>query len=185
LADTNIPASLHIDQQSNNNTTTNTTTATTTNDTITQQTSKQALSTLNSNNDINHMSKHQQPILVEIGPRFVLNPIRIFNNSFSGSTLWTNPHYVSPNAKRATMKLQYAEKYNNKVLQKIKGREHQNENIIYSTEVEDVFQNSNDGNDDAVDDDDNANESDSDDHIQEDNNNILDDVIISDDSSDE
>ncbi|RKP38873.1 Brix-domain-containing protein [Dimargaris cristalligena] len=33
--------------------------------------------------------------LVEIGPRFVLNPIRIFDGSYSGGPLWDNPHYVS------------------------------------------------------------------------------------------
>ncbi|CAE7656847.1 BRIX1 [Symbiodinium sp. KB8] len=35
--------------------------------------------------------------LVEIGPRFVLNPIRIFKNSFGGPTLYQNPFYQSPN----------------------------------------------------------------------------------------
>lgn len=39
--------------------------------------------------------------LVEIGPRFVLNPIRIFRGSFGGQTLYRNPDYVSPNATRA------------------------------------------------------------------------------------
>lgn len=34
--------------------------------------------------------------LVEIGPRFVLNPVKIFAKSFGGETLWDNPHYVSP-----------------------------------------------------------------------------------------
>jgi ribosome biogenesis protein BRX1 len=39
--------------------------------------------------------------LVEIGPRFVLNPMRIFAGSFSGQTLYTNPDFVSPNAIRS------------------------------------------------------------------------------------
>ncbi|XP_023246831.1 ribosome biogenesis protein BRX1 homolog isoform X2 [Copidosoma floridanum] len=34
--------------------------------------------------------------LAEIGPRFVLNPIKIFAGSFVGEVLWDNPHYVSP-----------------------------------------------------------------------------------------
>lgn len=34
---------------------------------------------------------------LSIGPRFVLNPIRIFEGSFGGPTLFQNPHYVSPN----------------------------------------------------------------------------------------
>ncbi|KAK2724556.1 hypothetical protein QYM36_001152 [Artemia franciscana] len=37
--------------------------------------------------------------LVEIGPRFVMNPIKIFEGSFNGQVLWENRHYVSPNLK--------------------------------------------------------------------------------------
>lgn len=32
--------------------------------------------------------------LVEIGPRVVLNPIKVFSASFGGQTLWENPYYV-------------------------------------------------------------------------------------------
>uniref|UniRef100_A0A8C2IGI5 Ribosome biogenesis protein BRX1 homolog n=1 Tax=Cyprinus carpio TaxID=7962 RepID=A0A8C2IGI5_CYPCA len=35
--------------------------------------------------------------LVEIGPRFVLNLIIIFQGSFGGPTLYENPHFLSPN----------------------------------------------------------------------------------------
>ncbi|MGH0152269.1 UNVERIFIED_CONTAM: hypothetical protein FKN15_075602 [Acipenser sinensis] len=35
--------------------------------------------------------------LVEIGPRFVLNLIKIFQGSFGGATLYENPRYQSPN----------------------------------------------------------------------------------------
>mmetsp|Transcript_9885 Transcript_9885/g.14470 ORF Transcript_9885/g.14470 Transcript_9885/m.14470 type:complete len:101 (+) Transcript_9885:56-358(+) len=35
--------------------------------------------------------------LVEIGPRFVMNPIRIFSGSFGGQTLYQNEDFVSPN----------------------------------------------------------------------------------------
>ena len=38
--------------------------------------------------------------LAEIGPRFVLNPIKVFEASFSGQTLWENPNYVTPTAHR-------------------------------------------------------------------------------------
>jgi hypothetical protein len=40
-------------------------------------------------------------LLVEIGPRFVLNPIRIFRGSFGGQTLFQNPDLGSPNEFRA------------------------------------------------------------------------------------
>jgi ribosome biogenesis protein BRX1 len=39
--------------------------------------------------------------LVEIGPRFVLNPIRIFRGPFGGQTLFQNPDFVSPNEIRS------------------------------------------------------------------------------------
>jgi ribosome biogenesis protein BRX1 len=45
--------------------------------------------------------------LVEIGPRFVLDPIRVFRGSFGGQTLYQNPNFVSPNETRA---LQYKRK---------------------------------------------------------------------------
>ena len=49
--------------------------------------------------------------LVEIGPRFVLNPIRIFNGSFGGAVLYENTQYVSPNALRALHKRMKGGKY--------------------------------------------------------------------------
>ena len=39
--------------------------------------------------------------LVEIGPRFVLDPIRIFQRSFGGQTLYLNEDFVSPNEIRS------------------------------------------------------------------------------------
>ena len=42
--------------------------------------------------------------LVEVGPRFVLAPIRIFRGSFGGQTLFQNPDFVSPNEVRAQEK---------------------------------------------------------------------------------
>ena len=52
--------------------------------------------------------------LVEIGPRFVLNPIRIFNGSFGGQTLYTNPDYVSPNIIRAQSMQNKGQSYQNR-----------------------------------------------------------------------
>jgi ribosome biogenesis protein BRX1 len=39
--------------------------------------------------------------LIEIGPRFVLDPIRVFKGSFGGQTIWQNADYISPNDQRA------------------------------------------------------------------------------------
>jgi ribosome biogenesis protein BRX1 len=44
--------------------------------------------------------------LVEIGPRFVLDPIRIFRGSFGGQTLYQNPAFISPNEVRAVQRAQ-------------------------------------------------------------------------------
>lgn len=55
--------------------------------------------------------KEGEPILVEIGPRFVLTPIKIFAGSFSGALLWENPKFVSPNAVRTAMKRKASETF--------------------------------------------------------------------------
>jgi len=49
--------------------------------------------------------------LLEIGPRFVLNPIRIFSGSFGGPTLFYNAEYVSPNEIRIAGRIKKAGKY--------------------------------------------------------------------------
>lgn len=42
--------------------------------------------------------------VAEIGPRFVLNPVKIFQNSFTGATLWENPKYITPSKYRSMVK---------------------------------------------------------------------------------
>jgi hypothetical protein len=49
--------------------------------------------------------------LAEIGPRFVLNPIKIFDASFSGATLWESPNFTTPAKKRSLLKKMKAGKY--------------------------------------------------------------------------
>jgi len=55
-----------------------------------------------------------QMSLVEIGPRFVLTPIRIFEGAFNGATVYSNPEFVSPGAVRSAIKREKAEKYGNR-----------------------------------------------------------------------
>jgi ribosome biogenesis protein BRX1 len=43
----------------------------------------------------------KEPTLVEIGPRFVLIPIRIFLGSLGGPSLYQNATFVSPNLERS------------------------------------------------------------------------------------
>nr|CAG4644856.1 EOG090X07MB [Leptodora kindtii] len=57
--------------------------------------------------------------MAEIGPRFVLNPIKIFNGSFGGETLWENPNYVTPNAYRRLLNQKSGMKYRQKIEQKL------------------------------------------------------------------
>ncbi|CAL1705245.1 unnamed protein product [Somion occarium] len=52
-----------------------------------------------------------QTSLVEIGPRFVLTPIRIFEGAFSGATVYSNPEFVSPAAVRSALKREKGSKY--------------------------------------------------------------------------
>lgn len=49
----------------------------------------------------NSISSSLETSLIEIGPRFVLNPVRIFNRSFWGETIYLNSEYVSPSSIRS------------------------------------------------------------------------------------
>jgi len=48
--------------------------------------------------------------LVEIGPRFVLQPVRIFSGSFYGETLYHHVDFISPNKFRS-LKRKYSNDY--------------------------------------------------------------------------
>lgn len=52
--------------------------------------------------------------LVEIGPRFVMNPVKIFADSFTGEALWENPEYVTPAKHRRMLKANAKDKYINR-----------------------------------------------------------------------
>ncbi|KAK0210990.1 Brix domain-containing protein [Desarmillaria ectypa] len=53
-----------------------------------------------------------QTTLVEIGPRFVLTPIRIFEGAFGGATVYSNPEFISPAAIRSSIRHEQSKKYN-------------------------------------------------------------------------
>lgn len=66
--------------------------------------------------------------LVEIGPRFVLQLIKIFQGSFGGQTLYENPAYRSPNLHRRSLRnvaaAHFTERRNVKEAQRLlRGRE--------------------------------------------------------------
>ena len=53
--------------------------------------------------------------LVEVGPRFCLNPVKAFAGSFGGKTLYENPAYVTPNATRSAEKRKRQDEYRTKL----------------------------------------------------------------------
>eukprot|EP00743_Colponemidia_sp_Colp-15_P002018 GILK01002192.1.p1 GENE.GILK01002192.1~~GILK01002192.1.p1 ORF type:complete len:313 (+),score=53.59 GILK01002192.1:45-941(+) len=77
--------------------------------------------------------------LVEIGPRFVLNPVRMFEGSFGGPTLWANPLYVSPNAQRAAEKSVHADKYRSRVAANERFEERKKARVMPEDELDSVF----------------------------------------------
>ncbi|KAI3466130.1 hypothetical protein Pfo_022793 [Paulownia fortunei] len=77
--------------------------------------------------------------LVEVGPRFCLNPIKVFGGSFGGPTLYENPYYVSPNQIRSLEKRQKAGKYAKKVKAKTRRKMHELENPLEIDEFADMW----------------------------------------------
>jgi ribosome biogenesis protein BRX1 len=53
--------------------------------------------------------------LIEIGPRYVLNPVRIFSGSFGGGALWQNPAYITPNTLRSEEKREQSKKFTSRI----------------------------------------------------------------------
>ncbi|XP_023684510.1 ribosome biogenesis protein BRX1 homolog [Paramormyrops kingsleyae] len=66
----------------------------------------------------NYQIIEEDASLVEIGPRFVLNPIKLFQGSFGGPTLYENPHFQSPNMHRRLIRLATAGKLREKQMVK-------------------------------------------------------------------
>ncbi|KAM9233151.1 ribosome biogenesis protein BRX1 homolog, partial [Dugong dugon] len=77
--------------------------------------------------------------LVEIGPRFVLNLIRIFQGSFGGPTLYENPHYQSPNMHRRIIRSITAVKYKQQEKDVQKPRKKEPKTILPHDPTADVF----------------------------------------------
>jgi ribosome biogenesis protein BRX1 len=77
--------------------------------------------------------------LVEIGPRFVLNPIRIFRGSFGGQTLYQNPNFVSPNAIRARERREKGLSYEDRKLSQKKRKERKEQIVVPEDPLASVF----------------------------------------------
>uniref|UniRef100_A0A3B4BID2 Ribosome biogenesis protein BRX1 homolog n=1 Tax=Periophthalmus magnuspinnatus TaxID=409849 RepID=A0A3B4BID2_9GOBI len=66
----------------------------------------------------NYQIIEEDASLVEIGPRFVLNLIKIFQGSFGGPTLFENDNFQSPNMHRRQLRLAAAAKVREKQMVK-------------------------------------------------------------------
>lgn len=78
--------------------------------------------------------------LAEIGPRFVMNPVKIFEGSFGGAPLWENPDYVSPSKYRQMIKKKAKGRYLNRLEQKVDHEATRPETSYKFNEMDDLFQ---------------------------------------------
>ncbi|KAJ1800360.1 Ribosome biogenesis protein brx1 [Coemansia sp. RSA 2399] len=86
------------------------------------------------------MAKNSKPTLVEIGPRFVLNTMRIFEGSFGGPTLYENPKFISPNAIRAAVRSRHSAKYADRTAKTVEREARKQANPLPSDPLKDVFE---------------------------------------------
>ena len=77
--------------------------------------------------------------LLFLGPRCVLQPIRIFAGSFGGPTLYENAEYVSPNTMRSEARKATASKYLQRTEAKTTMFERHHGMVLPKDEVEEVF----------------------------------------------
>jgi ribosome biogenesis protein BRX1 len=77
--------------------------------------------------------------LVEIGPRFCLDIVRMFGGAFGGPTLYQNFAYTNPNAVRRNMHEQKQRTYGNRIQQQAKRRKRVAENVLPEDELAGVF----------------------------------------------
>jgi len=90
-------------------------------------------------NDTENKTKPEAE-LVEIGPRFIMNPIKIFSGSFTGAPLYTNANFISPTQLRMVAKQKESGKYVNRVITKKEQQERKVESQdLPGDGLEDVF----------------------------------------------
>ncbi|GBG34735.1 Ribosome biosis protein BRX1-like [Hondaea fermentalgiana] len=77
--------------------------------------------------------------LVEIGPRFVLDLIKVFDGSFGGRTLVENPAYVTPSAERSEIMKGRGSKYAARVQDKVDRAARSEVNVLPHDPVREVF----------------------------------------------
>ena len=88
------------------------------------------------------MKLHGQEVstsLIEIGPRFVLNPIRIFRGSFGGQTLYQNNDFVSPNTIRSLAMKNKGQAYQSRKDSQKKRKTHEDSIVVPENPLDSVF----------------------------------------------
>lgn len=85
------------------------------------------------------IDKSVESTLVEIGPRFVLNPIKCFSGAFKGAVLWENAEYVSPNLVRRAVKKRLGDKVTNRIESRAKRRKFEAGNPIEIDDIHKTF----------------------------------------------
>ncbi|KAM9820813.1 ribosome biogenesis protein BRX1 homolog [Neosynchiropus ocellatus] len=89
----------------------------------------------------NYQIIEEDASLVEIGPRFVLNLIKIFQGSFGGSTLFENANFKSPNMHRREIRLAAAARVREKQMVKglLKTKRSEPRSLVSTDVTADVF----------------------------------------------
>jgi len=77
--------------------------------------------------------------LIEIGPRFVLTPIRIFRGSFGGQTLYYNQNFTSPNSMRSMKAKDKGGSYIQRKKGQLERKRRQDEIIVPEDPLDSVF----------------------------------------------
>uniref|UniRef100_A0A182PB64 Ribosome biogenesis protein BRX1 homolog n=1 Tax=Anopheles epiroticus TaxID=199890 RepID=A0A182PB64_9DIPT len=77
--------------------------------------------------------------LTEVGPRFVMNPIKIFSGSFGGDPIWENATYQSPAKHRQMLRKAASEKYLQKTKKKVEQEVHAPKDTHKLTPYGDIF----------------------------------------------
>lgn len=78
--------------------------------------------------------------LAEVGPRFVLNPVKIFDGSFEGEAIWENADYVSPAKHRQMLKKKAKDRYLDRTEKKVNYEASRPKTSYLLNDLDDVFQ---------------------------------------------
>jgi len=82
----------------------------------------------------------ERQTLTEIGPRFVLEPIRILSGSFSGQAIYVNPHYMTPTALRSFANKMKAIPYLERLRQREEAQKKAEELALPDDPLDEIFE---------------------------------------------